>query len=288
MTKYLAPRDRNPKWVLMFDDVDLGYDTFDSEVEGREAFEFASQSWNCTLLAPVPKLPATSAFAQLLTYADLLDVSRIGTAGMGVSEAATKVARGLREMGKSLSVEAIMGKLQCVHGVPPDQLCHQRSPEVWNKAQLPVEGKEKKFKHFCKEWDFMQIDETSPEFEACLCYAEPRPTLSTPIDDIGRECLITRDTHRLLTETSEDFADRMRRQLIEERRYRPQPDSSSISTEPIYRSDEVLLRDILSYNRSRPDNHPLFDIAIREACIKLQGFDPGLPAAKGSTEPEGR
>lgn len=23
--------------------------------------------------------------------------------------------------------------------------------------------------HFCKEWDFMLIDKTDPEFEACLC-----------------------------------------------------------------------------------------------------------------------
>ena len=23
--------------------------------------------------------------------------------------------------------------------------------------------------HFCREWDFMLIDETDPEFKACLC-----------------------------------------------------------------------------------------------------------------------
>jgi hypothetical protein len=28
-----------------------------------------------------------------------------------------------------------------------------------------------KYKHYCKEWDFMAIDETYSEFEACLCYA---------------------------------------------------------------------------------------------------------------------
>jgi hypothetical protein len=27
-----------------------------------------------------------------------------------------------------------------------------------------------KYKHYCAEWDFMAIDETFPEFEACLCY----------------------------------------------------------------------------------------------------------------------
>jgi hypothetical protein len=27
-----------------------------------------------------------------------------------------------------------------------------------------------KYKHYCIEWDGMAIDETFPEFEACLCY----------------------------------------------------------------------------------------------------------------------
>lgn len=26
-----------------------------------------------------------------------------------------------------------------------------------------------KMKHFCPDWDFMAIDETTPEFEACTC-----------------------------------------------------------------------------------------------------------------------
>lgn len=27
-----------------------------------------------------------------------------------------------------------------------------------------------KFKHLCLEWDFMEIDETTKEFECCMCY----------------------------------------------------------------------------------------------------------------------
>lgn len=27
-----------------------------------------------------------------------------------------------------------------------------------------------KYKHFCYEWDEMEIDETWPEFECCTCY----------------------------------------------------------------------------------------------------------------------
>jgi hypothetical protein len=25
------------------------------------------------------------------------------------------------------------------------------------------------YRHFCKEWDFLEIDENDPEFEACIC-----------------------------------------------------------------------------------------------------------------------
>lgn len=27
-----------------------------------------------------------------------------------------------------------------------------------------------KHKHFCYEWDGLEIDETCPEFEVCVCY----------------------------------------------------------------------------------------------------------------------
>lgn len=41
-----------------------------------------------------------------------------------------------------------------------------------------------------------------------------------------------------------------------------------------FRSDRELLRDILNFNRSRGDNHAIFDDAIVEACRKVHGFDP--------------
>ena len=28
------------------------------------------------------------------------------------------------------------------------------------------------YKHYCVEWDFLPIDETLPEFEACLCHVK--------------------------------------------------------------------------------------------------------------------
>ena len=27
-----------------------------------------------------------------------------------------------------------------------------------------------KYRHFCWDWDFLPIDETCPEFDACVCY----------------------------------------------------------------------------------------------------------------------
>lgn len=33
-----------------------------------------------------------------------------------------------------------------------------------------------KFAHWCPDWDYMTIDETTPEWEACTCY--PSKTFS--------------------------------------------------------------------------------------------------------------
>jgi hypothetical protein len=60
------------------------------------------------------------------------------------------------------------------HGIPKEieiqfsRLCQEctRSAET-ETAML-------KRKHSCPEWDYMVIDEDSPEFEACLCFAEPQ------------------------------------------------------------------------------------------------------------------
>lgn len=30
-----------------------------------------------------------------------------------------------------------------------------------------------KFRHWCPEWDDLPIDETMPEFEACVCFSVP-------------------------------------------------------------------------------------------------------------------
>ena len=58
------------------------------------------------------------------------------------------------------------------HGIPKQveiqfsRLCQ----EVTRSAE--IETAMLKRKHSCPNWDYMVIDEDSPEFESCLCYAE--------------------------------------------------------------------------------------------------------------------
>jgi hypothetical protein len=40
-----------------------------------------------------------------------------------------------------------------------------------------------KYKHYCPEWDFMAIDEFSPEFEACLCYNQNVEDELAPLEE---------------------------------------------------------------------------------------------------------
>jgi hypothetical protein len=48
-------------------------------------------------------------------------------------------------------------------GMAKDQESYDRETERY--AELNGQ-----LKHYCPEWDFMAIDETCPEFDACLCF----------------------------------------------------------------------------------------------------------------------
>ena len=48
---------------------------------------------------------------------------------------------------------------------------HRLSNEIV-RSQEVAEAQNKR-KHSCPDWDYMVIDEDSPEFESCLCYTEP-------------------------------------------------------------------------------------------------------------------
>ena len=52
-----------------------------------------------------------------------------------------------------------------------------------NISQEPVD-ETAKCGHECPEWDFMEIDKDSPEFDACLCF--PKPSLWLAIAQDGR------------------------------------------------------------------------------------------------------
>jgi hypothetical protein len=47
---------------------------------------------------------------------------------------------------------------------------HVLSNEIARSAE--VEENQKKRKHSCPDWDYMIIDEDSPEFGACLCFTQ--------------------------------------------------------------------------------------------------------------------
>jgi hypothetical protein len=54
----------------------------------------------------------------------------------------------------------------------------ETSPKHVDRESVVFSRLEGKKKHFCPDWDFMAIDETCPEFEACTCelYKDKRPT----------------------------------------------------------------------------------------------------------------
>lgn len=59
------------------------------------------------------------------------------------------------------------------HGIPKEletqltRLCLECSRSAETETAML------KRKHSCPDWDYMVIDEDSPEFESCLCYTEP-------------------------------------------------------------------------------------------------------------------
>jgi hypothetical protein len=111
-------------------------------------------------------------------------------------------------------------------------------PDVFASTYVPVEpaapvrpeDDEENECHRCHQ--LMHIREGCDPTKYCdscaqdlVTYFESQPAAPVvqPIDEIGRQCLLEQDTFRLLTETSEDFADRMRRLVISERRKASRP-----------------------------------------------------------------
>ena len=79
------------------------------------------------------------------------------------------------------------------HGVPKKveiqftRLCQ----EVTRSAE--TETAMLKRKHSCPDWDYMVIDEDSPEFEACLCYEGIDCTDEQLIEEVRRRGFVIRD-----------------------------------------------------------------------------------------------
>jgi len=54
------------------------------------------------------------------------------------------------------------------------------SVDTWEADCLRTHGRRLtgQYAHWCKEWDFMPIDETCPEFDACICKIKNIPPLT--------------------------------------------------------------------------------------------------------------
>ena len=68
---------------------------------------------------------------------------------------------------------------------------HRLSNEIV-RSQEVAEAKRKR-KHSCPEWDYMVIDEDSPEFEACLCYEGIDCTDEQLMEEVRRRGFVIRD-----------------------------------------------------------------------------------------------
>lgn len=57
----------------------------------------------------------------------------------------------------------------------PDVFAYGFHKDITHWMELPEYPKipeASKFRHKCPEWDYMDIDETYPEFECCICFTK--------------------------------------------------------------------------------------------------------------------
>jgi hypothetical protein len=61
--EFCQPGDRRePRWMVMYDDVDRGHSVFDNEQDAREAFANSEgMGWNCWLFGPTPRVSGVAA-----------------------------------------------------------------------------------------------------------------------------------------------------------------------------------------------------------------------------------
>ena len=79
------------------------------------------------------------------------------------------------------------------HGIPKEveiqftRLCQEVTRSAESETAML------KRKHSCPEWDYMVIDEDSPEFEACLCYEGIDCTDEQLMEEVRRRGFVIRD-----------------------------------------------------------------------------------------------
>ena len=79
------------------------------------------------------------------------------------------------------------------HGIPKEieiqfsRLCQECTRSAESETAML------KRKHSCPDWDYMVIDEDSPEFESCLCYEGIDCTDEQLIEEVRRRGFVIRD-----------------------------------------------------------------------------------------------
>lgn len=68
---------------------------------------------------------------------------------------------------------------------------HRLKTEIVRSQE--VENMINKRKHSCPDWDYMVIDEDSPEYEACLCFPEIECTDEQLIEEVRRRGFVIRN-----------------------------------------------------------------------------------------------
>lgn len=56
--KFCSPTGEEPRWMIFFEDAEMGHKLYELEAEAREAFEVLNTGWNCWLFSPTPAVRA--------------------------------------------------------------------------------------------------------------------------------------------------------------------------------------------------------------------------------------
>ena len=69
-----------------------------------------------------------------------------------------------------MSIEAMKQALEVLEDFVDDPRCQKQIDDASSALRQAIAEAEKR--HYCPEWDFLEITKDDPEFEACLCFSQ--------------------------------------------------------------------------------------------------------------------